>query len=317
MRHFQKAGWALLAAAAAFGIHQASADQPGAQQDERSRDQGVDEQQAPDQQGSTGRIGGRQGVIESQSGQRSDRGQQRGAALGVSQAQPYVLGPLGGERGSASMMGEGGAVYGGLGAGIAPAQGGGITVPLPQYWLADAALFAGNAASTANVLSLEHNLAVPAPAVLGDQAQFLIAATNRALTSLIALQQNAEASNPAAVAEIRNAVGQLVAAQGAANQVADAASSGVTGPGFEATARAALQHLTAAERAMAGIGRAYNAPALASIGSCSMRGAALGAGLGPTRKTPGSQSPSKQSSPPSQQPSPSPSPQPSPSQQQP
>jgi hypothetical protein len=179
-------------------------------------------------------------------------------------------------------------------------QGTGINAPIPQYWLADAALFTGNAANAANVLALEHNLSVPAPALLGNQAQFLVSSTNRALASLKALQQSAETTKPSAVPQIREAVGQIMAAQGAATQVADAASSGVVGPAFEATTRAASQHLAAAEKSIAGIGRSYNAPALASAGSCPMRGA-FGAGLGPSRKAPPQSTPpsAPQSTPPS------------------
>jgi hypothetical protein len=270
----------LLAGAATFGLGlqpASAADQPGAQRDERSKEQGADQQQAPTQPGWTGK----QGTRESPGMGQGEKGQQQGAVAqgepqcGAAQGEPYTLGALNKESAAPPA---------GFGAGLSPIAGGGVGAPLPQYWLADAALFTGNAANAANVLSLEHGLAVPAPAVLGDQAQFLIAATNRALTSLNALQQNAESSNAAAVADIRNAVGQLTAAQGAANQVADAAASGVVGPGFEATTRAALQHLNAAQKSMASIGRAYNAPALASIASCPTR--AFGAGLGPTHKAP-------------------------------
>ena len=78
-------------------------------------------------------------------------------------------------------------------------QGANAIAPIPQYWVADAALFIGNAANTAHVIDLERGLNVPSPAVLGNQASFLLAATNRALTSLMALQQHAEATNPKAV----------------------------------------------------------------------------------------------------------------------
>jgi hypothetical protein len=154
----------------------------------------------------------------------------------------------------------------------------------PQHWIADAALFIGNASNTANVLGMEQQLDVASPQVLGNQAQFLLAATNRALSSLLALQQSAEGGKPGTVNDIRSAVGHLVAAQAQAAQVADAASAGIHGPAFDTTVRSAQNHLTAASRALLPIGRAYGATQLAMSGSCPMR--AFGAGLGGQRVRP-------------------------------
>jgi hypothetical protein len=154
----------------------------------------------------------------------------------------------------------------------------------PQHWIADAALFIGNASNTANVLGMEQQLDVASPQVLGNQAQFLLAATNRALSSLLALQQSAEGGKPGTVNDIRSAVGHLVAAQAQAAQVADAANAGIHGPAFDTTVRSAQNHLTAASRALLPIGRAYGATQLAMSGSCPMR--AFGAGLGGQRARP-------------------------------
>ncbi|APR84805.1 Hypothetical protein A7982_10154 [Minicystis rosea] len=182
--------------------------------------------------------------------------------------------------------GWGGQQYGGqqygaqqYGSGMGQSGMQGAMASAPQAWIADAALFIGNAANTAHVLGVEQGLHAHAPQILGNQAQFLTTATNRALTSLIALQQNAEATNPSAVPEIRSAVGHLVAAQAQAAQVADAANAGVLGPTFDTAVRATLGHLAAADRSVSAIGRAYGAPQLAQAGSaCPMR--AFGAGLG-------------------------------------
>lgn len=176
----------------------------------------------------------------------------------------------------------------GFGAGVPgqQQQSASIGVAAPQFWIADAALFIGNAANTAHVLTQEQGLNAQAPQVLGNQAQFLVAAVNRALTSLIALQQSAESANPGAVPEIRGAVANLVAAQAQAGQVADAANAGIAGPTLDTTLRATMAHLTAAERSMASVGRAYGAPQLALAGTCPTR--AFGAGLGaPKRGGPG------------------------------
>lgn len=170
---------------------------------------------------------------------------------------------------------------GSMGVGVGGQQGKEGASAVPQYWIADASLFIGNAANTAHTLALEQGLNVPSPMVVGNHAQFLVTAVNRALTSLTELQQNAEASNPAAAAEIRTAIGNLVAAQAQAQQIADATNAGTFGQTFEPALRATYSHLTAAERSMASVGRAYGTAALAAASTCPTR--AFGAGLGPQR----------------------------------
>jgi hypothetical protein len=176
---------------------------------------------------------------------------------------------------------------GGYGAaGGAGGEAGGPTppapvAPIPQFWLADASMFIGSAANAAHTLSLEESLNVQAPQVLGNQAQFLIATTNRALSSLEQLQQNAEATNPSAVPGIRVAIGQLVAAKAQAAQAAASVREGVLGPPFLTTVRSSLGHLAAAERELTHIGRAYSVPQFATAGVCSAgRAFAYGAGVG-------------------------------------
>lgn len=179
----------------------------------------------------------------------------------------------------------------GKGEGQSPQAQGGASIP--QYWIADASLFIGNAANTAQTLAMEQGLNVASPEVLGNQAQFLVTAVNRALASLNELQQSAEASNPGAVSEIRSAIGHLVAAQAQAAQLADAANSGGLGPKFETAMRSTFNHLASAERGMNAVGRAYGQPALAGVTTCQTR--AFGAGLGAQRgqKKGGEQAPSK------------------------
>jgi uncharacterized protein YbjQ (UPF0145 family) len=156
-----------------------------------------------------------------------------------------------------------------------------MAAPIPQFWLADAAMFIGSAANAAHVLSLEESLNVQAPQVLGNQAQFLLATTNRALSSMEQLQQNAEAMNPNAVPGIRVAIGQLVAARAQAVQAAVAVRDGVLGPTFMTTIRSSLGRGEVAEREMSVIGRAYSVPQFAAASVCSAgRAFAYGAGLG-------------------------------------
>jgi hypothetical protein len=202
-----------------------------------------------------------------------------------SAGQPGAAGGYG-----AGMEGYGAGVPGGMGApGEAGAEGeagatgatGGMAAPIPQFWFADASMFIGSAANAAHVLSLEEGLNEQAPQVLGNQAQFLLAATNRALASLEQLEQNAEATKPSAVPGIRAAIGQLVSARAQATQAAAAVREGQLGPTFATTVRSSLGHLAAAEREMSLIGRAYAVPQFATASVCSAgRAFAYGAGIG-------------------------------------
>jgi len=155
---------------------------------------------------------------------------------------------------------------------------------VPQFWIADASLFIGNAANAAHVLSVEEGLDIQAPRVLGDQASFLLAATNRAISSLVQLQQSAESTDPAAVPSIQMAVSQLTAAKAMAGQAAEAVNAGTYGPAFTTNVRSALAHLAAAEREMQTVGRHFNAQHLttASVCSASRGAAALGVGISGT-----------------------------------
>jgi hypothetical protein len=159
-----------------------------------------------------------------------------------------------------------------------------IAAPVPQYWLADATLFIGSAANAAHVLGVEEGMNLQAPQVLGDQTAFLLAATSRALASLMQLQQHAQSQDPSAVPSLRTAVGQLIAARASATQAADAVNAGILGPTFTTNVRAVQGHLAAAEREMQNAGRAFGAQQLAASGVCSAnRGAAFGAGVGGNR----------------------------------
>lgn len=139
----------------------------------------------------------------------------------------------------------------------------GQSAPVPQYWIADASLFIVNAANTAAVLYKEQGLSVQEPMILGNQAEFLVEATDRALSSLEELLSNAEATNPDAVPSIRIAMAELTAAKAQAQAVADAANNGELGPTYVVTVRSALDHLKAAEDAMGDIAKDYRAGDLA------------------------------------------------------
>jgi len=151
-----------------------------------------------------------------------------------------------------------------------------LRVSLPHMWLADASLFIGNAQNAANVLAMEQSLNAQAPELLGSQARFLSESIQRALFSLSALQQNAEAQNPRAVPAIQGAVSQLVAARSRAAQVENAANAGVLGPAWEVTIRSALGHVRFAQQWMAHVSNAYGLPQFADIGPTAPR---FGAGV--------------------------------------
>jgi hypothetical protein len=274
MRQFSKAGVALLAGLAGIGCGgSALAQSPPSGQNEPQGAQ-------PGQHGMTAPRGEGQ-KTEDQQGK-----PQKGLGAGIAgQGEPgggFVLGPL---------------ETGGTGAGAGQGYGAGIgqvgevgepgrlsstaPAPVPQYWLADASLFVANAGNAAQTLANEQTLGVQAPSVLGNQAQFLLAATERAISSLASLQANAEATNPKAVPEIRSAMEQLTAAKGQAQQVLDAANAGTIGPSHQSTIRSAYEHLQSAERNMAAVGREYGAQGFTLASSCVFRaGRGLGAGIG-------------------------------------
>ena len=265
MRHFTKAGVALLAGLAALGCGAAAlADSPANPTPQHeTQTPGAEPQgaQPPQQQG------------------KQEEKQKAPGAQAACGGQSFVLGPL--DTGAMSPTQ-------GYGAGIGPSEaaepgrpGASTPAPIPQYWLADASLFVANAANTAQTLANEQALGVQSPSVLGNQAQFLLASTDRALSSLGALETNAEATNPRAVADIRAAMDHLVAAKGQAQQALDAANGGTIGPNHQATIRSAYDHLQTAERDMAAVGRNYGAPGFVLASACNFRGGrALGAGIG-------------------------------------
>jgi hypothetical protein len=276
MRHLDKARGALLAGLCMFGVPLvALADDPSSTMPPRETQGSANEPrgEAPQAQEPTKQEG------------KATEGKKKALGAGVGEQtacgeKGFAIGPLetgaGGEKGAEK----------GLGAGVGPgeisepSQKG--AAPIPQYWLADASLFVANAANAAQTLANEQALGVQSPNVLGNQAEFLIAATERALSSLSALQANAEMTNPKAVGEIRAAMDQLVAAKGQAQQARDAAHGGTLGPNHQATIRSTYEHLQSAERDMAGVGRHYGAPGFVLASACNYRGGkALGAGVGP------------------------------------
>jgi len=104
--------------------------------------------------------------------------------------------------------------------------------PVPQYWVADAAIFTGNAARTAEVMQKEGKLNVQASNIIANQAQYLAQTTNRALQDLNALLTNAQQTNPNAVPAIRRAIAELVAAMAQANVVVNTAKNEKLGPNY-------------------------------------------------------------------------------------
>ena len=166
--------------------------------------------------------------------------------------------------------------------GVEPGKPGASSpAPVPQYWLADASLFVANATNAAQTLANEQALGVQAPSVLGNQAQFLLASTDRALSSLKALRASAEITHPRALPDIRGAMDELTAAKGQAKQALDAANEGTLGPGHEGAIRSTYEHLQAAERNVQGAGRMFGAPGFTLSSVCAFRGGrAMGAGIG-------------------------------------
>jgi hypothetical protein len=284
MRHFQKAGVALLAGLAGLvlsGVAAAANDTKSAPQAEPPQHpQGTQERQP----GAGAVQGGQQGTAPEYAGPQEGKPKGFGAGIG---GMTFILGPL--EAGGTC---PGSATSQGYGAGVGPSgetesateQGrtGAAAAPVPQYWLADASLFVANAGNAAQALANEQSLGVQAPSVLGNQAQFLLAATDRAMSSLQALQANAEATNPHAVPDIKAAMDELNAAKGQAKQALEAATSGTFGPSHQANIRSTYEHLQAADRELAGVGRAYGTPGftIAMTRGFVPTGRGMGVGIG-------------------------------------
>lgn len=130
---------------------------------------------------------------------------------------------------------------------------------IPQYWIANASLYIANAANVAHILIAEQEVSVQEPEILGEQAQLMNTAINRAMENLQTLEQDALTTKPSAVPDIRNILGQLTVAQVQASVIANAASDGQLGPVFEATLRSLQQHLRQAQQAMKSVADKYGA----------------------------------------------------------
>ncbi len=297
MRHFQKAGVAALAAFAGLAL----AGTAPAKEPEGTPPQTEPPQREPGMQEQKPGSRAPQGTAPEYGGPQEGKPKAFGAGIGGA---PFVLGPLetsGGACGAGQAYGAGVGPSGEPEVAASTEQEHGAA-PVPQYWLADASLFAANASNAAQTLANEQSLGVQAPSVLGNQAQFLLAATERAITSLTALKANAEATNPRAVADIRAAMDQLTAAKGQAKQALDAANGGTFGPGHQATIRSTYDHLQAAERQLAAVGRTYGTPGFTLVISRGFvaPGRGMGAGIGggakgeakpPEHKSPETKSP--------------------------
>jgi hypothetical protein len=274
MRQFHKAGVALLAGLTALGCGAAAlADNPAPQSETQppaaAEPQGAQAPQAKPENKPESKQDEKHKALGAGVGAQSACGGQGG--------QGFTMGPL--DTSAVSPPQGYGAGIGGSGEVNEPGRPG--SAPIPQYWLADASLFVANAANTAQTLANEQTLGVQSPSVLGNQAQFLIAASDRALSSLGALETNAESTNPRAVADIRAAMDQVTAAKAQAQQALDAANGGTLGPNHQATIRSAYDHLQAAEREMSTVGRTYGAQGYVLASACNFRGGrGLGAGIG-------------------------------------
>ncbi len=139
------------------------------------------------------------------------------------------------------------------------------TAAVPQYWVADAAIFISNGFNTAAVMNAEGQLNVQAPNILSSQAQYMVRCSERALQDMGALQQNSLETNPAALPAIRYIIGQLQAARAQAEMAAQTTSEGQLGPTYEATVQSAMSHFATALQALSSVGQAYGAPQLASL----------------------------------------------------
>jgi len=130
---------------------------------------------------------------------------------------------------------------------------------VPQYGIAESALFIQHAGESASVLSRERDLSIQDPQTLGRQAQSMVDDCQSALDGLNRLLDNADATNPEAVPPIRDAIAEVTAALSQARTVAEAAQNGELGPTYDVTVREVGDHLERASRIMKDVGRKDNA----------------------------------------------------------
>lgn len=129
---------------------------------------------------------------------------------------------------------------------------------VPQYQIANAEIYIRTAVETAAVLDDVQRLSIQDVQVIGEQAEFLVIAIERALDSLAALEENAQDTNPDAILPIREAMASLVAARAQARTVLDLAEVGEMGPTYSVNLREARNHLRDAESLLRDISREYS-----------------------------------------------------------
>lgn len=142
-----------------------------------------------------------------------------------------------------------------------------LAAPVPQYYIADAAIFIRNAATTAALMDRERRLRVQESSMLASQGRFLVTAVHRALADLHALETNSRETNPEAILPIRLVIGHLVAARAETQVTENVADHELLGPVFAVTVSAALAHLQTAETALMDVARAYGAEPIIAGGA--------------------------------------------------
>lgn len=130
----------------------------------------------------------------------------------------------------------------------------------PQSWISDASIFIRNALTTAHGLNAEQTLQVQTPQVLGEQATYLSASTDRAIRDLRALLGIARARKPGAAPAIQTTLQSLESARSSAQAIISHAASGVLAPGNPAIIQATLAKLEQASTNLNAVILAYHLP---------------------------------------------------------
>jgi hypothetical protein len=131
--------------------------------------------------------------------------------------------------------------------------------PAPQYWIADASIFLGNALHTSAVMANEQLPAAQTPSLYSDQAAYLVNTIQRAIDDTAGLESGAAASNPQALLAIRAIAAELISAKSDAESLYGAATRSQLGTTYAATLTSANQHLQNAQRSLELVARMYGA----------------------------------------------------------
>jgi hypothetical protein len=133
------------------------------------------------------------------------------------------------------------------------------SAPSAEYWVADAALFVRSAANAAEIMQNYPQLDTISAEVIGDQAQFLTGAIDRARQDLQQLQSQAQTQMPQALAPIEQSLSQLELSYQQAQSLSQSAMAGELDTSLAQTIAQTRSALDGAQQSLDEVARAMGA----------------------------------------------------------